>query len=530
MSMENEKNAAPQLWPQRPVAGPRDLRYAAGYFLASLLAADGLIWYGPNLALSAAMLALVALTACYLRPQRRSVSAFGILCAIGAVAAAVSLIWTADGGVKCLALLLGLLLATLALRDALSLRRRRGIGALADACGLAWFGITHWGAACYGLFHRQEPDGSVEKRRVGSILLGLLCAGPVLAVLVVLLASSDAAFDGALQRINAALMLELFFSVGLGTALFLTLFGQSFCLPGQRAAEQALPSPAHRGIETAALAAFLGVICGLYVCYLVSQLAYFFSGFAGLLPAGYTAAEYARRGFFEMAAISAINLALTGTALRLARRQAGRLPGVLRGMLAFLSLFSLLLIATAASKLVLYIERFGMTRLRVLTALFLLLLAVCFVCALLRLFLPRVSYGKPLLAATALVILLLSYGNVDGVIARYNLNQWQRGQLAQIDIAALGELNEAAVPTLWALAQDDAHPKQQRQARAYLTRWGLRLLEGPQSDSPENAPHRYCLRLRAYNRTTARAARLIEAHWAELYLPGWYDVIASGTA
>ena len=114
MSMENEKNAAPQLWPQRPVAGTRDLRYAAGYFLASLLAADGLIWYGPNLALSAAMLALVALTACYLRPRRRSVSAFGVLCAIGAVAAAVSLIWTADGGVKCLALLLGLLLATLA--------------------------------------------------------------------------------------------------------------------------------------------------------------------------------------------------------------------------------------------------------------------------------------------------------------------------------------------------------------------------------------------------------------------------------
>lgn len=528
--MENEKNAAPQLWPQRPVAEPRDLRYAAGYFLASLLAADGLIWYGPNLALSAAMLALVALTVCYLRPRRRSVSAFGVLCAIGAAATAVSLIWTADGGVKCLALLLGLLLATLALRDAFALQRRSDIGALADACGLAWFGVAHWGGACYGLFHRRGPDGTVEKRRVGSILLGLLCAGPVLAVLVVLLASSDAAFDGALQRINAALMLELFFSVGLGTALFLTLFGQSFCLPGQRAAGQALPPPARRGVETAALASFLGVICGLYVCYLVSQLAYFFSGFAGLLPAGYTAAEYARRGFFEMAAISAINLALTGAALRLARRQAGRLPGVLRWMLAFLSLVSLLLIATAASKLVLYIERFGMTRLRVLTALFLLLLAACFVCALLRLFLPRVSYGKPLLAATALVILLLSYGNVDGVIARYNLNQWQRGQLAQIDVAALGELNEAAVPTLWALAQDDAHPKQQRQARAYLTRWGLRLLEGPQSDSPENAPHRYCPRLRAYNRTTARAARLIEAHWAELYLSGWYDVIASGTA
>lgn len=185
MSMENGKNAAPQLWPPRPVAGPRDLRYAAGYFLASLLAADGLIWYGPNLALSAAMLALLALTACYLRPRRRKISAFGTLCAIDAVAAAVSLVWTADGGVKCLALLLGLLLATLALRDALSLRRRRGIGALADACGLAWFGITHWGAACYGLFHRQGPDGSVEKRRVGSILLGLLCAGPVLAILVV---------------------------------------------------------------------------------------------------------------------------------------------------------------------------------------------------------------------------------------------------------------------------------------------------------------------------------------------------------
>ena len=45
----------------------------------------------------------------------------------------------------------------------------------------------------------------------------------------------------------------------------------------------------------------LGMISLVYVLYLVSQLAYFSGGFSGILPKGYTMAEYARRGFFEMA-------------------------------------------------------------------------------------------------------------------------------------------------------------------------------------------------------------------------------------
>ncbi len=69
----------------------------------------------------------------------------------------------------------------------------------------------------------------------------------------------------------------------------------------------------------------LGTVCLIYAVYLLSQLAYLGGGFAGILPDGYTLAEYARRGFFEMAWLSFINLGLMCLAMGLVEKE-GRCP------------------------------------------------------------------------------------------------------------------------------------------------------------------------------------------------------------
>ena len=516
----------------RYFAGRRDLIFSGVYLVLAVLTANSYLWYGPNLGLGIGMSLLTLVTAFYLWPARRRVTLYGAACLVGALACGVSMAWSDDSLVKKLALLLSLTLNTCAVVQKLGLWKRprgtfRRIGDL--FCWGIGYPIGHCGGALYALFHRQGPEGTVQSRRTGSVLLGVLCALPALMILVPLLISSDAAFAGLLERLDLAAVVEIILSLLLGLGLWLVLFSQGFLLPRYQPQPPVEKMP-RRGIEPVGMTAFLAVICTLYALYLLSQLAYFFSGFAGILPEGYTAAEYARRGFFEMTAVCAINLLLIFLCLLTVRKKQGREPLSVRLLCLFICLFSLVLIAASVSKMTLYINTYGMTRLRILTSAFMLVLAVCLLCVTVRLFARRFAYMGPILVVTAVVILGLNFVNCDRLIAEYNYNAWQSGQLAELDMDHLGELNAAAVPVLWEIAQsEDAELARQAQARLS---WWANLLIGADWDAVNPAPEGIVPPPmkpqpdpRSWNRDTARAVELLYDHWYEYYIVDFWEYL-----
>jgi hypothetical protein len=71
-----------------------------------------------------------------------------------------------------------------------------------------------------------------------------------------------------------------------------------------------------------------------------------------------------------------------------------------------------------------------------------------FVIVLLRQF--RDFNGTRIAAAGCICLFLaLSFGNVDGMIAKYNIDRYQAGTLKNLDVSALGELSDGAVPYLY---------------------------------------------------------------------------------
>jgi len=46
---------------------------------------------------------------------------------------------------------------------------------------------------------------------------------------------------------------------------------------------------------------------------------------------------------------------------------------------------------------------------------------------------------------------VLCFGNVDGLIARYNIDRYNQGTLESLDVEALGDLSDAAVPYMYEL-------------------------------------------------------------------------------
>lgn len=235
--------------------------------------------------------------------------------------------------------------------------------------------------------------GSGRKKTVLAAVSGIVIAVLCLSVVLPLLFKADqefyvlyqSLFSGMNQwfrSLAAKFNIWEFLSFKLPTALF--MYGLVYgCIHGrrkevlkkedlQRAGQKARIMPG----TTVAIVLF--TLCGVYFLFIGMQINYFFGAFAGNLPAGFSYAEYARSGFFELCRIAAINLVilLAADGMSVKRFRENR---ILRICNMLLSLLTLLLLITASAKMGLYIVTYGLTVKRVLASVFMLWIAAVFV-------------------------------------------------------------------------------------------------------------------------------------------------------
>ena len=325
------------------------------------------------------------------------------------------------------------------------------------------------GVSLKSLFSTNKGD----KKVIGKVMLGLVCAIPVLIVVVPLLISSDDAFRGMMSNIFSgsgnAFVTVLKAAFGVGISMFFISYG--FSLKFGRTA-QAKESSC-KGIESIYLISFLSGIAVCYRLYLFSQLAYFFSAFKGFLTNNeITYAEYARKGFFEMCVIAVINLGIVFFSMLLAKKQNGKICLPLKAITTFISLFTLIIIATAISKMVLYIGEYGMTVRRVTTSAFMLFLSVVFIAVIFRIYINKINIVKTAMIAAGIIVLVLGTANVNSVCARYNYEAYKEKTLKSIDVEAMYNLGDEGIPYIVRLAcsknKDVSQEAQRYLAEAYL--------------------------------------------------------------
>ncbi len=308
-------------------------------------------------------------------------------------------------------------------------------------------------------------DGN--KKSIGKVLVGLLCAIPVLLVVIPLLISSDYAFSGMMSELFSNSFTFIMKSI-LGVVLSIFVISYCFSLDFGRVSKPKQGD--FKGIENVYVISFLSAIGVCYMLYLFSQLAYFFSAFKGFLPdTEITYAEYARKGFFEMCFIALINLVIVFAALLIAKKQNGKVCYVIRALATFIAVFTLIIISTAISKMVLYISAYGMTVLRLTTSAFMLFLGVVFISVILRIYVTKINIIKTALLAAGLIVLVLGTVNVNAVCARYNYDSYYSGRLKSIDIEAIYELGDEGIPYIVRLAESN-DTEISNQAKKYLAK------------------------------------------------------------
>jgi len=135
-----------------------------------------------------------------------------------------------------------------------------------------------------------------------------------------------------------------------------------------------------------------------------------------------------------------------------AKREAGEHPKAMRILTCLLSIMTVLLIATAVSKMLLYIDAYGLSRLRIYTLWFLILLFVVFVILIIWHIRPF-NAGRPIVISSVALLLVLFLANTDGLIAKYNVWQYENGKIrtSAVDTDMLAGMSDAVLPHLASL-------------------------------------------------------------------------------
>lgn len=314
-------------------------------------------------------------------------------------------------------------------------------------------------AAIRGMADSSRKSGSAMKK-VGGALLGVGIALPLLCILIPLLMRADAAFEGLLDNLPDIGAGEILVTFLLGTPFGAWLYLRGVGLKHSPKSE-AKERRQRKGIGSLTINTVLITVSVVYVVYLVSQLAYFSGGFAGILPEEYTFAEYARRGFFEMAWICAINLLVMCLSVGLCSKKNGRSPIVTRLLCLFIGLVTLFLVVAASAKMYMYIDAYGLTRLRVLTEVIIVFMALTTLTVSVWLFIPKLPYMKVVLVIGLIIGAAVAWADVDTVVAWYNVDAYQSGKLETIDMDYMWELGYGAAPHIAKLTEDsDTHVAQ----------------------------------------------------------------------
>jgi hypothetical protein len=293
-------------------------------------------------------------------------------------------------------------------------------------------------------------------RVVASVGRGLLIAAPVLLVFALLLASADAVFADYVDQVMTFLTFPNL-NVEFYRIAFIGAFGWLACgtiaygvarrKPLQPNAEEDKPKRKRFSLGLIEACITLGSIDLLFGLFVAIQFRYFFGGEGAIGVAGMTYSQYARRGFFELVAISLMTLCLVLLLDNTTMRRAARHTTVFRALAVVLVGLTGVLLLSAAQRMLLYEAAYGFTPLRVYTHVFMLWLGVLFGFFLLALFRVRMQ----IFSLGVLVVIIgylgtLNLMNVEGYIAERNIARAADGY--EIDWWYLNTLSADATPAV----------------------------------------------------------------------------------
>lgn len=295
-----------------------------------------------------------------------------------------------------------------------------------------------------GKYIRRKRVREQKNTNTKYIVTGVLIGFPMLIFVVILLNSADVIFADYIGKIfrvvweNIVLSPNIVLIVGLmligffGIYTFLSALTLNNLPSYQKEREKKNPIIA---------ITFTVMITVIYLIYSIIQVIFLFSG-GMILPEGYTYAEYAHQGFFQLLFLCIFNLILVLCCMSLFEMNRW-----LKTILMVFSGCTYVMIASSAYRMILYISCYHLTFLRMLVLWFLALLVVLLAGVMWSICKKKFPLFRFEVAVITVFYLVLSFSHFDYWIAKYNISQ-MGDQLEYEDVSYLCNLSFDAAPVL----------------------------------------------------------------------------------
>lgn len=304
---------------------------------------------------------------------------------------------------------------------------------LAPFISIGYLAYPFQAAAAYFEKKAEEKDKNSKAKYVW---IGILISIPLLLVIVSLLVSADAVFRNMFVELFSNIHMPerpfylcLLIIIGIvGSYSLLAYFAEGKIVDEVKEKQKWEPMIA---------ITFLSIITIVYLIFSVIQISYLFIG-SFSLPDGYTYAQYAREGFFQLLFVCMMNLIIV--LICITRFQENK---VLKAIMTVFSLCTFIMIASSAMRMILYIQKYQLTFLRILVLWALIVISLLLTGCIINIYQNRFPLFSYAIVVVTVLYIGFSLAKPDYWIARYNLSNQEMA-----DEKYLCNLSTDAVPAL----------------------------------------------------------------------------------
>jgi hypothetical protein len=306
-------------------------------------------------------------------------------------------------------------------------------------------------------FIEENIDRIQAKKKIGSpefrsVIRGIIISVPILALLIWLLSSADIVFQRYLEKIwqisiDPEIVLRILI-VLVASYFFIGIFAKVFT--DKKPENSSIENNQPQFLGSIESSVILGAIGLLFLVFISIQFVYLFGGrdYVWGIEEYITYSEYARKGFGELIAVSIISFLLIYGIDKFGKRENIFQKRTFKILSSILIFETFVIMASAFTRLALYIDGYSFTLSRLLSFIFLFWLFSVFLIFLYKIFSEQ-KETRFIFSAFWLIILFwagVNFLNPDAFIAKKNIEKYAQGK--QLDTWYLSALSEDALPEI----------------------------------------------------------------------------------
>jgi hypothetical protein len=314
--------------------------------------------------------------------------------------------------------------------------------------GLIFQSIISLGLPFIDCVQFMKQTKVLKNDRVRNILIGFLISLPFLFVITALLSGADLLFGAITKDLYSTV-----FSSDIFFICFMILFGflACYCIICGAVSKSGIEIVKERRKGDTSIAVTAMTLLSLvYILFCGIQIVYLFSNGLFILPEGFTFADYARRGFFELLAVTIINIVLILLCDALFQNSK-----VLRIILTGITVCTYIMIASATYRMLLYIGAYQLTFLRLFVLLVLFMDAFVLAGVIITVYRKSFPLFPYCVAVISVCYIAFSLAKPDYYIASY-LSEHKEQLNAEDAVFLTQEVSPDAAPIVLPLLADSS--------------------------------------------------------------------------